>query len=89
MGLAKAAFDFTVEYSSKRYGFNTVPSGKVAAEGLRADQGWAQIDIGHMDHWIGTSDVLLYDFIAKLSTPRETPEALSRNSPERPTICVA
>lgn len=74
LGLAKAAFDFTVEYSSKRYGFNAVPSGQAGTEGLRSDQGWAQIDIGHMDHWIGTGDSLLYDFISKLAAPRENPE---------------
>ncbi|TSD40307.1 acyl-CoA dehydrogenase [Rhodococcus sp. KBS0724] len=74
LGLARAAFDFTVEYSSKRYGFNAVPGAKITNEGMRSDQAWAQIEIGHMDHWIGTGDALLYDFIAKLSTQRDRAE---------------
>jgi alkylation response protein AidB-like acyl-CoA dehydrogenase len=69
LGTAQAAFDFTLNYSAKRYGFNTVPTARTeAGDSMRSDQAWAQIDIGHMDHWIGTGRTLLYDLVDELGT---------------------
>lgn len=71
LGLAQAAFDFTLDYSSKRYGAMAVPPEVAKAfgaggDGLRSSHAWAQIDIGHMAHWIDTSRILFYDFIDRV-----------------------
>jgi alkylation response protein AidB-like acyl-CoA dehydrogenase len=66
LGLSTAAFDFTVDYCSQRYGAMAI-SGDFArafgagGDGLRSDHAWAQIGIGKMDHWISTGRTLLYD----------------------------
>ena len=74
LGTAQAAFDFTIDYVKNRYGF--LAAGTLVQGGgeYRADEAWAQSAIGNMDHWLGTSRVLLYDMIAKL--PAYTDEAI-------------
>jgi alkylation response protein AidB-like acyl-CoA dehydrogenase len=66
LGLAQAAFDFTIDYVKNRYGF--LASGTLVGgpSDFRADEAWAQTAIGNMDHWLGTSRVLLYDMVSRL-----------------------
>jgi alkylation response protein AidB-like acyl-CoA dehydrogenase len=69
VGLAQAAFDFTLEYVGKRHGYlagNSQAGGEV---GYRADEAWAQTAIGRMDHWLGTGRILLHDTIRRLDGP--------------------
>ncbi len=67
LGNAQAAFDFTVDYVGERHGYLAGPglSGAVTP-GFRSEEGWAQVDIGYMDHWLGTGRVILYDMVRSL-----------------------
>ncbi|WP_432842297.1 acyl-CoA dehydrogenase family protein [Dactylosporangium sp. CA-092794] len=73
LGLCTAAFDFTVDYCSRRYGAMAI-SGDFArafgagGDGLRADHAWAQIGVGRMDHWISTGRTLLYDLARRFQS---------------------
>ncbi len=69
LGLARAALDYTVEYSKQRYGKLALPTAIAGdGEGMRSDEAWAQIEIGHMSHWIVTSAILFRDLTDKLGT---------------------
>lgn len=80
LGLAQAAFDFTVAYVQQRHGY---VAGEVAAfggsAGYRADEPWAQATLGAMDHWLETGRMVLYEAIARLDTPFSTPAAFQRH----------
>jgi alkylation response protein AidB-like acyl-CoA dehydrogenase len=79
LGLAQAAFDFTVEYLGKRYGF-LAGAGLLAPEtGLRADEGWAQSALGHMEHWLETGRIVLDDTLRRLETPFPSVQAFTRH----------
>lgn len=67
LGNARAAFDFTVDYVAERHGYLAAPVVTGAeTPGFRSDEAWAQVDIGHMDHWIGTGRVVLYEMVRSL-----------------------
>jgi alkylation response protein AidB-like acyl-CoA dehydrogenase len=69
VGLAQAAFEFTLDYVGKRHGYlagNSQAGGEV---GYRADEAWAQIAIGRMDHWLGTGRIVLEDAVRRLDGP--------------------
>jgi len=80
LGLAQAAFDFTVGFVQERHGYL---SGAVApfggSTGYRADEPWAQGTLGAMDHWLETGRTVLYDTIARLETPFPSAAAFSRH----------
>ncbi len=80
LGLAQAAFDFTVAYVKERHGYLAGPMAAVGATqpGYRADQPWAQFAIGEMDHWLETGRIVLYEAVRRLETPFETPQAFTR-----------
>ena len=68
LGTAQAAFDFTVDYVGARHGY-LAGQGSPAfgrTPGYRSEEAWAQVDIGHMDHWLGTGRVVLYDMVRSL-----------------------
>lgn len=79
LGLAQAAFDFTVNYVKERHGYLAGPvldpKGSV---GFRSDQSWAQFGIGEMDHWLETGRVVLYDTIRRLNDTFENSQAFIR-----------
>ncbi len=80
LGLAQAAFDFTVEYVQKRHGFLAGEAATLGAPATyRAEQGWAQGAIGHMEHWLETGRSLLYDTVARLDTPFPSAQAFTRH----------
>ena len=69
VGLAQAAYDFTLDYVGKRHGYlagNSQAGGEV---GYRADEAWAQTAIGRMDHWLGTGRIVLHDTVRRLDGP--------------------
>ena len=69
VGLAQAAYDFTLEYVGKRHGYlagNSQAGGEI---GYRADEAWAQTAIGRMDHWLGTGRIVLDDTVRRLDGP--------------------
>jgi alkylation response protein AidB-like acyl-CoA dehydrogenase len=68
LGAAQAAFDFTIDYVKNRFGY--LAAGTLVPGGgeYRADEAWAQVGIGNMDHWLGTGRVLLYDIIERLDS---------------------
>ncbi len=78
LGQAQAAFDFSVDYVSKRHGYL---AGSVSAEpaGYRSDAAWAQMDLGSMEHWLETGRVVLYDTVRRLETPFESVQAFTRH----------
>jgi alkylation response protein AidB-like acyl-CoA dehydrogenase len=70
LGLAQAAFDFTLDYVGKRHGYLAVPSALVpSAPGYRSEEAWAQLDIGQLEFWLESGRTVLYDTIARLGTP--------------------
>lgn len=80
LGLAQAAFDFTVEYVAKRHGFLAGEASTLGAPaGFRSEQGWAQSAIGRMEHWLETGRIVLYDTIARLDTPFPSVQAFTRH----------
>lgn len=80
LGLSQAAFDFTLEYVGKRYGYLAGPNlGNTGTVGFRADQAWAQFGIGNMEHWLETGRTILYDTARRLDTPFESNQAFLRH----------
>lgn len=80
LGLSQAAFDFTLDYVGKRYGYLAGPNlGNAGSVGFRADQAWAQFGIGNMEHWLETGRVILYDTVRRLDTPFESNQAFLRH----------
>jgi alkylation response protein AidB-like acyl-CoA dehydrogenase len=68
VGLARAAFDFTIDHVKHRYGYMAGSSLDVQNTSYRADEGWAQTAIGNMDHWLGTGQILLSDLVDRINT---------------------
>ena len=80
LGLSQAAFDFTLDYVGKRYGYLAGPNlGNTGTVGFRSDQAWAQFGIGNMEHWLETGRVILYDTVRRLDTPFESNQAFLRH----------
>jgi alkylation response protein AidB-like acyl-CoA dehydrogenase len=79
LGLAQAAFDFTLDYVKERHGYLAGSVGLTGQPGYRADQAWAQFGIGNMEHWLETGRVVLYDTVRRLSTPFESSQAFVRH----------
>lgn len=66
VGLAQAAYEFTLDYVGKRHGYL---AGQQQEVGYRANEAWAQIAIGRMDHWLGTGRTILLDTVRRLDGP--------------------
>ena len=80
LGLSQAAFDFTLEYVGKRYGYLAGPNlGNAGTVGFRSEQAWAQFGIGNMEHWLETGRTILYDTARRLDTPFESNQAFLRH----------
>ena len=80
LGLAQAAFDFTLNYVRERHGYLAGPSTTLGVTpGFRSDQAWAQFGIGNMAHWLESGRVILYDTVRRLETPFESPQAYTRH----------
>lgn len=69
VGLAQAAFEFTLEYVGKRHGYLAGRSQAGGDVGYRSDEAWAQVAIGRMDHWLGTGRIVLDDTVRRLDGP--------------------
>ena len=69
LGNAQALFDEVVEYAQKRYGYLAADGAVGAPTGLRAEQPWAQMALGNMEHWLGTGRSLLYDALRQVEEP--------------------
>ena len=78
LGLAQAAFDFTLDYTKQRYGYLAGPN-TAGSPGYRSDQPWAQFAIGNMEHWLETGRIVLYECVDRLETPFESPQAFTRH----------
>ncbi|MFN0093744.1 MAG: acyl-CoA dehydrogenase family protein [Dehalococcoidia bacterium] len=69
LGLAQAAYDFTLDYVKKRHGLLAGVSPLVPIDsGFRAQEPWAQMGVGEMDHWLSTGRIVLYDLVRRLDT---------------------
>ena len=73
VGLSQAALDFTVEHVKGRYGYMAQGTFNDSAEQFRADQAWAQVGIGNMDHWLGTGRDLLRGTVLRLDLGEDVP----------------
>ena len=70
LGLAQAAFDQTVAYVKQRHGYLAGPGIGVGPQPTyRSEEPWAQIDIGHMDHWLETGRTVFYDTVRRMAAP--------------------
>ena len=78
LGLSQAAFDFSTAYVAERHGYL---AGSVVAgqPGFRAEQGWAQMDLGTMEHWLSSGRTMLYETVGSLATPFESAQAFTRH----------
>lgn len=80
VGLAQAAFDFTLGYAGRRYGYLAGPNiGAVGTVGFRSEQAWAQMGIGNMEHWLETGRVVLNDMVGRLGAPYPTTQEFTRH----------
>jgi alkylation response protein AidB-like acyl-CoA dehydrogenase len=73
LGLAQAAFDFTVDHVQHRYGYMAEGAFNPTSPGYRADEAWAQVALGNMDHWLGTGRALLGSMVARLDADEDVP----------------
>jgi alkylation response protein AidB-like acyl-CoA dehydrogenase len=79
LGLAQAALDFAVEYVKQRHGYLAGPGiGVGPAPGYRAEEAWAQVDLGHLDHWVETGRTVLYDAVRRLGAPPASQHEFTR-----------
>jgi alkylation response protein AidB-like acyl-CoA dehydrogenase len=69
LGLAQAAYDFTLDYVGQRHGLVAGDSTVFGQVGFRAAEPWAQYGIGDMDHWLSSGRVMLYDMVRRLGDP--------------------
>ncbi len=80
LGLAQAAFDFTLDYVKQRHGYLAGPASNLGATpGYRSEQPWAQFAIGNMEHWLETGRIVLYECVDRLDQPFESPQAFTRH----------
>lgn len=80
LGLAQAAFDFTIDYVKQRHGYLATPSVTGGPPpGLRSEQAWAQFGIGDMEHWLETGRIVLYDMVRRLDDQFANPQEFIRN----------
>jgi alkylation response protein AidB-like acyl-CoA dehydrogenase len=80
LGLAQAAFDFTVEYVGRRHGFLAGTGTALGPPpGYRAEQPWAQAAVGEMDHWLGTARTVFYDTVRQVDAPFPDGQAFTRH----------
>lgn len=79
LGLAQAAFDFTLDYVRERHGYLAgAVSGIGTQPGYRSDQAWAQFGIGNMEHWLETGRTVLYDTTRRLDDHFDNPQQFIR-----------
>ena len=74
VGLAQAATDFTVDHVQHRYGYMAEGAFNTATAKFRADEAWAQVGVGNMDHWLGTGRDLLHGVAARIDAGDEVPD---------------
>lgn len=80
LGLAQAAFDFTLAYVKQRHGYLAgAASALFGSVGYRSEQGWAQSAIGNMEHWLETGRVIFYDTVRRLDTPFPSTQEFTRH----------
>lgn len=81
LGAAQAAFDFTVDYVGQRHGYLAGEGNPALGRtpGFRSDEAWAQVDIGQVDHWLGTGRVVFYDMVGRLSHEYPTAQEFTRD----------
>jgi alkylation response protein AidB-like acyl-CoA dehydrogenase len=79
LGLAQCAHEFTLEYVGKRHGYLAGQTAAGEQIGYRADEAWAQIAIGRMEHALEIGRVVLYDTIAKLDGPFPDAQTFTRH----------
>ncbi len=78
LGLSQAAFDFTIDYVGKRYGF--LASATLGGNAtFRSEEAWAQMGIGGLEHWLETGRIVLYDMVRRLDTPFPSTEEFTRS----------
>jgi alkylation response protein AidB-like acyl-CoA dehydrogenase len=70
LGLAQSAFDLVLDYVGRRHGYLSGTSTVGVQVGYRADEAWAQIGIGELDHWLGTGRTVLYDTVRRVDHER-------------------
>ncbi len=70
LGNAKAMFDETVAYLRKRRGYLAVAGTPLGGSTETRDkQAWAQMELGEMDGWIGSGEVMLAHALEQVETP--------------------
>ncbi|MCC6381199.1 MAG: acyl-CoA/acyl-ACP dehydrogenase [Dehalococcoidia bacterium] len=78
LGLAQAAFDLTVAYVRERHGYLATPDVGGAPVGFRAEEPWAQLGLGAMEHWLETGRAVLGDLVRRLDRPFPSPQQFTR-----------
>jgi alkylation response protein AidB-like acyl-CoA dehydrogenase len=73
VGLSQAAMEFTVDHVQRRFGYMAEGAFNASTTEYRADEAWAQIGIGAMDHWLGTGRDLLHTVTSRLDAGEEVP----------------
>ncbi|MFN0147738.1 MAG: acyl-CoA dehydrogenase family protein [Dehalococcoidia bacterium] len=77
LGLAQAAYDFTLDYVGKRHGLVAGDGAVFGQPGYRSAEPWAQFGIGDMDHWLASGRIMLYDMVRRLNEPPASTNAFN------------
>jgi alkylation response protein AidB-like acyl-CoA dehydrogenase len=79
LGLAQAAFDFTLDYVKQRHGYLAGTGGALGIQpGYRSDQAWAQMGIGNMEHWLESGRIVLNDCVRRIEEPFDNVQEFTR-----------
>lgn len=80
LGLAQAAFDEAIAYVGKRHGYlaGDRSLAGLPAPGFRSQEAWAQMVLGHADHWLETGRVVFYDTVRRLVDTFVDPQQFTR-----------
>ncbi|WGY00351.1 acyl-CoA dehydrogenase family protein [Nocardioides sp. QY071] len=73
LGLSQAAVDFTVDHVTHRYGYMAEGTFNPTTAAYRADEAWAQLGLGNLDHWVGTGRVLLQAMADRIDAGEDVP----------------
>lgn len=79
LGSAKAMFDESLAYVRKRRGYLATAGTQLGGSTETRDrQAWAQMELGEMESWIGTGDVMLANAIQEVETDYEDRQSFVR-----------
>lgn len=80
LGLAQAAFDEAIAYVKRRHGYLAGDRSLTGlpTPGYRSEEAWAQMALGHVEHWLETGRVVFYHAVRALDRTFSDPQQFTR-----------